>query len=674
MSKKIKAAFCFWQSLVFLLGTLVFYSSCKSHVRPIVQKPIETPINSVQDNSGFKNLGPQVFDNTIQSGIFTADESGNEILYTVVRGETAHLVGVRLGTKEVFINEPLPGSDGSWDIKVSTEGILYICSSRGKLYKHKVGGEVIEDLGRPLESETYLWDLAVGKDGEIFGASYPGCRVFRYHPKDGFSDVGRGPLVEGENYVRSLVYHSKSDKIFAGIGSHAHLVELNPRTGEKREFLPEQYKDQEFVYNMSLVKDEKYGDKLLMYLTKSYKTLVYNIDTKEFLGEINIPSMSVKGTIKSPTEDIAYFTAGANLYEWPLNGLQARAIAQSNGNALATRWAKDGVLQTFNGRKELVSFHIGSDEREVTQVDIPNLPVRLNFAAVAPGHEVWTGGYLGGSNATYNPLTGKTTRRHGLSQTESMAFLNKEVYFGIYPGCRIYVYDTERDWKVGENPRMIGRIDGQDRPFGGLAVESLNKVYFGTVPTYGKNGGALVEYDKATDKLKSFHNVVQDQSIISLVYSQGLLYGGSSNRGGLGIAPTQQEAKLFIWDPLQRVKIKEIVPVPNAKSISYLAEAPDKKIWGIASGKVFIYDPLSDQVVDRLVLYNFNGDIGQWAPSGIFFHPSGSVYLQDGGTLYRLDPENMEFEVLDRALHHLVMDEKGTFYFLKSKDLWQYKP
>src|SRR5690606_3743314 len=394
----------------------------------------------------------------------------------------------------------------------------------------------------------------------------------------------------------------------------------------------------------------------------------------EFLGTMDIPNMSVKSAIKSIDNETAYFTSGGKLFSWALNGLHAKEVAITNSNALAMNWTKDNKLLVFNSGKQLITFTLDTYKREISQLDIPSLPVRLNMVAVAEGHQVWTGGYLGGSNATYDPHTGETLRRHGLSQTESIAFLDKEVYFGIYPSCRIYVYNTEMDWKVGENPRMIGKIDGQDRPFGGLAVESLNKVYFGTVPTYGKNGGALVEYDKATDELKSFHNVVQDQSIISLVYSQGLLYGGSSNRGGLGIAPTQQEAKLFIWDPLQRVKIKEIVPVPNAKSISYLAEAPDKKIWGIASGKVFIYDPLSDQVVDRLVLYNFNGDIGQWAPSGIFFHPSGSVYLQDGGTLYRLDPENMEFEVLDRALHHLVMDEKGTFYFLKSKDLWQYKP
>lgn len=633
-----------------------------------------TASGSTQLTKGFRNLGPQVFDNTIQSSVFTEDTHGNKILYAVVRGEIAHLVGMYVGSQDIFVNAPLPGSDGSWDIKVSTDNILYICTSRGKLYKHAVGSNIVEDLGRPLQSETYLWDLAVGKEGEIFGASYPGCRVFRYHPDEGFSDVGKGPLVESENYVRSLVYHAQTDRIYAGIGSHAHLVELNPRTGEKREFLPEEYKSEEFAYNMTIVKDNVHGDKLLIYFSKSYKTLVYNIDTKEFLGEMNITNMSVKSTVVSPTENVAYFTGNGNLYKWPLDGLQASEVAKSNSNALAMQWTKGGYLQIFNTRKELIAYQRYAYEREIVPLDIPSLPVRLNFAAVGTGHEVWTGGYLGGSNATYNPLTGETTRRHGLSQTESMAFLGSEVYFGIYPGARIYVYDSDEPWRVGKNPRLIGKINEQDRPFGGTAMTELNKVYFGTVPGYGRNGGSLIEYDKAADKLTEYHNVVENQSIISLLYSNELLYGGSSNRGGLGIAPSEREAKMFVWDPQQKSKIKEIVPVANAKSISGLAVDADNRIWGIASGTIFIYDPALHRVVSTRSLYAFTGDVGQWAPSGIFFHPNGLVYVQDGGNLYQVDPQTMQFEILEKSLHHLIMDDNGTFYFLKSKDLWRYTP
>jgi hypothetical protein len=40
-----------------------------------------------------------------------------------------------------------------------------------------------------------------------------------------------------------------------------------------------------------------------------------------------------------------------------------------------------------------------------------------------------------------------------------------------------------------------------------------------------------------------FRNVVQDQSIISLDYKDGKVYGSTSINGGLGADPTAEEAK-----------------------------------------------------------------------------------------------------------------------------------
>lgn len=640
----------------------------------------DTPLDKdepdpIAEERGFKNLGPQVKVNTVQGSAFASDDKGNLYIYTVVRGQTAHLVGVELDSKKAVVNLPLKGSDGSWDIKVSTDGILYVSSGQGRLYKHIPGTQQVTDLGKPLEGENYLWDLAVGKEGEIFGATYPGCRVFRYHPTDGFSDVANGPLVVGENYVRSIVYHEKTDMLYAGVGSHAHLVELNPRNGEKNEFLPAEYKDQEFVYNLSIIENGEDGDKLLIYLTGSGKTLVYNLMSKSFEGVTGINAMYVKSAINSSKEHIAYITAGSTLYEWDIKNMSFQTFASVNSNALATKFISDNTLVLFNSKKELVEVNTVSGKTEITQLDIPALPVRLNYVALGPENTIWSGGYLTGSNAAHDPGKGNTISYPGLSQTESMTFLGKNVYFGVYPRSRIYKFDSKKPWDISQgNPKLIGQIEGQDRPFGALAIGELNKVYFGTVPDYGKNGGALVEYNITMNKLNTYTNVVNNQSILSLVYSGGLLYGGSSNRGGLGINPTEHEAKMFIWDPVKNVKIKEIVPVSNAKSISNLTVGPDKKIWGIANGTIFIYDPDTDKVIKKHKLSNFTGAIGQWAPSAILFHPNGNVYVQDRANLYQIDPQTMKFDILEKSVNHLIMDDRGVLYFLKAEDLWQYIP
>lgn len=625
---------------------------------------------------GFVNLGPQITLNTVQGSAFVNGQDGKSYLYTVARGTVAHLMGVDLTTNKVVVDLPLAESAGSWDIEVTTDGVLYICTSEGFLYKHVPGTQNVENLGKALAGESYLWDLAAGKNGEVFGATYPGAKVFRYHPSEGFSDVGKGALVSGENYVRSLVYHAETDMLYAGIGSHAHLIELNPRTGAKREILPQQYKSEEFVYNLNIVEDKKKGDKLLIYLSKSTKTLIYNLQTQLFEKEFDVINIAVKSAIKAPERDTAYFTANGSLYVWNLNDGSTKTLGTGFGTGLATKWDADGNLNIFNSSKQLILTDVVSEKKSVTQIDIPRIPVLINYVASGLDNKIWTGGYLTGANATYDQKTGVTTLLEGMSQTESMAFLGRNAYFGQYPGGKIYKFENSKPWKVGTNPILLGQVAGQDRLFGGIGIEKLNKVYFGTVPDYGKNGGALVEYSPYTNKISVFDHtqVVKNQSIVSLLYSDGMLYGGTSNRGGLGIAPTEEEAKMFVWYPIQNKKITELVPVENAKSITCLAEAPDKKIWGLASGTLFIYDPVSGSVSERHKLYESSATIGEWKPGAIIFMPDGYVYIEEKRNLYKLDPKTMVFEVLDSPIQHLVTNGNGTMYFAKKEDLWQYRP
>ncbi|MCG7860338.1 hypothetical protein MD537_25375, partial [Flavihumibacter sediminis] len=93
----------------------------------------------------------------------------------------------------------------------------------------------------------------------------------------------------------------------------------------------------------------------------------------------------------------------------------------------------------------------------------------------------------------------------------------------------VYLYDMRKAWMPDHNqPRHLGKLKGQDRPFAVLPMQFMNKVFFGKVPDYGKLGGALVEYDIELDTLIQFDEVVSKQSVISLVEAKGLVIGGTS--------------------------------------------------------------------------------------------------------------------------------------------------
>lgn len=628
------------------------------------------------------NLGPQVKEKHLEGSLFLKDEKGKDWLYTVVRGSPGYLLGYDLVNYDLKVKLPLIKMDGAWDIGMSSDGWLYIAGSAGgRLARHRPGSQQIEDLGKPLISETYLFALASGKNGEIFGATYPGCRIFRYHPKDGFKDIGAGAIKAGEQYVHALAYHGKTDKLYAGIGSRSYLMEVNPRTGERKEILPDQYRGGSgFVYDMKIINDIDGTDLLLANLPDIGKTVVYNLKTETFEEDIQ-RSVMVKSAVKSPIDQKIYYSAGwTDLYALELRkpGSKPQKVAVAK-KALATKWLNDSELLILNAAAELLRCNIKTGESKSIPIDVPAQPIGLIAVAAGPDGQIWTGGYLTGNNAAYNPKSKTITSYPGLHQPEGITVQDENIYFGTYTRAEFYVYNTTLPWSLEKgNPKKIGQIKGQDRPFGGVNVREHHQLYFGTVPGYGLLGGALAAYDVKEGKMTPYFNVMPNSSIVSLVYSNSLVIGGTSIWGGLGAVPIATEASLFGWDPVRKVKTFELVPVPEAKAITGLMNGPDGMVWGMADGVWFVFDPVSKTVRTSKKVFEVTAEVKKkpvWRDAFLVLHPSGVVYGTAGGKLFKIDPASKEITMipLGVAAHSLSMDQQGKLYFRNGINLWQYE-
>ncbi len=654
-------------------------------------------VGAAQNESGkLINLGTQVSETWLEGSTFADDDAGNKWIYTVLRGKPGYLLGINLTTNTLDVNLPLEKMDGAWDINVSSDGWIYIAGSAGgRLARHRPGSQQIEDLGKPLTSETYLFAVVAGKNGEMFGATYPGCRVFRYHPSEGFSDVGSGPIVPGENYVHGLAYHAGTDKVFAGIGSHSYLVELDPRTGEKRELLPEAYRGLPgFVYDMGVVKGLDGGDRLLANLPDLKKTIVYNLDKRSMDKELK-GSVMVKSAIKSPDNQEVFYTTGTSLYSLDLTKpTQTPKKLIEIQKAMAMSWGKDKELYILSFDGKLIKYNPKTNSITPINIELPTQPVGINITKLGPDGRIWTSGYLVGSNSAYDPESGKVTHYSGLHQSESITVNGSNMYFGIYPGGKLYLYNTKLPWnlkgnaiynnKLPEdlntgNPKLIGEYPNQDRPFAGVKISDSGKMLFGTVPDYGRLGGALIEYDPETGKSVAYENVFPDLSVVSLINAGGQILVGTSVWGGLGIKPAVSDAKLFTWDPVTKKKTYELIPVPNAKAITCLINGPDGNVWGVADGVLFIFNPLSHIVVSQHKIFEVtvekkNGAV--WRDVNLIIHPSGQIYGTGNGGLFRIDPKTKNVTNIKTGVpaFFLSMDKKGRFYFRDGKDLWQFTP
>lgn len=631
-------------------------------------------ISSLVRAGQFVNLGPQITASTLIGTTFTRDRAGNLLACSVMRGQPAKLVVFDLQSGKIQKILPLVGAEGAWNAVTASDHSVYVgTDSNGHLYRWTPGEDEAKDLGQVYPGQTWVWDLAAGKDGEVFLATYNGCRVVRYRPGEGFKEISNGPATPGEEYARAIAYDNGTGKIYVGVGSHAHLVEIDPATSIKREMLPPEYADQEFVYGVNV-----FGNHLFALVTNLDKSVVINLKTRKV--ETVLPHMSGQQVMtKSPVNDKVYYVVAGHLQMFDMSKpADGPTELISCPDPLAMTWQDNTTLVLFTKHAGVVLYDVTTGKSTARDFEKPSEPVVIQSMTLGPDGRIWMGGYLSGGNAAYDPDKKISTEYKGLSQAESIAVLGDSLYFGLYPHGHFAAYSTSKPWAVAKNnPHQLGAIDGQSRPFAGLGVQELQKVFFGTVPEYGTLGGGIATYDPAQNKLDFQRNIIPDQSIISLAYTHGLIAAGTSISGGLGIKPSQHEAKLFLWNPQTHEKIFETVPVPAAGGVSCLINGPDGNLWGVADGTLFIFDVSHRQILSRHKLVDT--DYSQksiWRDATLIIHPSGQIYGTLDNKFFRLDPASKQVTILrdSKGVSLLAMDHTGRLYFRQTVDLWQYIP
>lgn len=626
------------------------------------------------------NLGPQVTSAMLQGTAAAVAPDGKVLFCSVIRGYPARLNVIEAETGTLLHSLPLPGADGSWTATAATDGSVYIGSDpNGHLYRYVPGESQLHDLGQVL-GQSWVWDVVAGKDGEVFGSTFPGCLAFRYHPKDGFTEISRGPLVEGEQYGRSIGYDAVNDKLFIGIGSHAHLIQLDPRTGEKKNVLPEEYRKKDFVYTVDVL-----GPVVIARPTPGDVSIALDTKTLQQVGKLTIGVP--QPMIKARNSNVIYYSAGGKVYAWDADqpATEPRQVAEVGADIMAFAWGEGdqaaSTLYGFNRHGKIYRIDLAAAKPTVKSVSYKVEPAPTLFISIAPGPDgrVWVGGYLSGGASVYDPKTKKTQQFGNIGQPEEITTLGEKIFFACYPGAKLMVFDPTKPWDAKkQNPRVYADLqpDGQSRPRAVLAVPELNKVYAGTVAEYGHLGGALNVYDVTSDKSETFKSPVADQSVVSLLYHKGLVIGGTSTMGGLGQKPAEGDGKLFLWDPATNKKVFEVAPVPGRSMVGALFLGPDGLVWGHCRGTLFKFDVEKREVVFRKELVADHPNTPGYRDGYFVLHPNGMLYASILKKLYRIDPKTFEMTtIVDHDVQEVALGPEDTLYFRYADiNLCTYKP
>src|SRR5690606_8430919 len=316
----------------------------------------------------------------------------------------------------------------------------------------------------------------------------------------------------------------------------------------------------------------------------------------------------------------------------------------------------------------------GEIVKEIT-LDVPKAPISIQSIFWGPDNKVWSGGYLAGNHGTYDPETGKHEDYMGLHQSEGMGSLGNTIYFGNYTHAELFSYDVTKPWnlRVG-SPKFIGAIKNQDRPFAVLPIASRQEVLFGTVPGYGRLGGAITHLDVKTDKYETYENVIPNHSVMSLIEFDGKIIGGTSISGGLGAIPTEKRGKIFEWDPINK-KVLWTDSIDNHWSITGLFKGPDNELWAFADGTLVKYDVHKRKVVFKKEVYKYNQFPSHiWRNGLAVSHPNGLIYFTLTDKFYSYEIKNDELKMLMDKPSLMIFGTNNKVYFRIGTDLWSYTP
>ncbi|WP_449540367.1 FIMAH domain-containing protein [Ferdinandcohnia sp. Marseille-Q9671] len=617
---------------------------------------------------------------------------GNGELYYATNGSPAMFYAADAKTGKKIFSQELPGSDVVWAMTIGSDGNVYFAGTyNGILYRYVVEEQRLEQLGKN-PSDNWVWQLEASHDGKIYGATYPNAKVFEYDIESAqFKDLGS--FYEGQQYARGLGI--TEDSLYVGIGTNAYLMKMDLATGEKSEIKLPITGTSTSVSNIW-----EYGNHIFVVYGTSMVTI--NKTTGEEENTMNWQDESTfDGIISSPSpydENILYYINKNTQQLWTYD-MTTHETAKVEPTvqlpatpSKAMSWIKDengkDVLAILHHQIEYSIYDPTTNSVEISYPEVDMQGLLMQSLEIGEDQKIYMGGYQGSFGVFDTNTDEYILQERDPHQIEGIGFLNGDVYLGTYGGARIFKYNPDLPYTFtgggsGDNPEMVYDIgDDQSRPF--TFTSGDNKLFVGTISDYGRLGGALTIYDANTNDWKTIRNIIKNQSIIGLAYHDGTVFGGSTTAGGLGIDPSEPEAKMFEYDVktgTHEVFDLQVDGLAKPEMIGELSVGPDGNIWGVAWGLdsagvantvIFAMNPENREIVKSLELYKGVTRGSQWRPFFIRWDNQGLMYTTAARKLTVIDPETMKSkQLITDNVNLLDVDNEGNIYYTADHNLYQ---
>ncbi|MEU4781927.1 hypothetical protein [Micromonospora sp. NPDC023633] len=653
-----------------LAGFLVATANGAANAAP---PPAPAPIVGAEQDLGHA-INSRVLSQYQAQGV---DQQGRPQAYWVTAGNSEvaamfQVTDIRSG--KVVFGERLPSGTGSWAVTFARpQRAVYFGMTNGAVYTWSPGDTSVTSLGVPYPGEQ-IWRMAAAPDGVVYGGTYPSGKLFSYNPATKrFSDHGQ--IVPGETYGQALAVDDRY--VYFGTKPNAKLARFDRTTGEVQPImLPARYADEEAVYDMTLA-----GGYLFIRLDHTSDLLVHRLSDGVVVKTVPAISGRMVSEI-DPTGRYVYFRMVAEgIVRYDLQTHTYTPVGWKP-NALPGSWewidlgdpAWPGLtlsMTYYYGRVYLWNPQTRST-RYIGEEDLEGAPNPIQAMGTGPDGSVYMGGFLSPPGmARFDPADDSMTLLSGAGQVEGFGIRGDHLLYGRYPDGNLLSYDTTKPWAYGSNPAPRAVL-GEEQQRAQAFVDLGETVAVGSIPRAGRLGGALSFWTPSTGAVQTYRDVVPQQSVVSLMEHDGLLYGGTSINGGYGIEPTATEAELFVFDPQTRQVVERVVPAPGGSAVNALVVDPAGTIWGLSDGTLFTFDPATRRVTRSERLFP-NETTMYGHERGLVLADDGFLYASVSDSLWRINPATWDaVELASGRVAFLTKGGDGNLYYSRVSRLYRW--
>ncbi|MGF9696624.1 hypothetical protein [Paenibacillus sp. MABNR03] len=594
-------------------------------------------------------------------------EDGKPVMYATSKGKPGYLNVIDLDEYKLLRTVSLAPSESSWAHTVAPNGTLYVAAegSGARLWEYSpVTHEAVQVAS--FDGESVSNSITTDEQGRVYVGTYPGGKVWQYDPATKqVRDYGRVIGVLDQEYVRSIAY--QGGYIYAGT-AHEQIVRVDLATGEKTNIAASLNVKNDTVYDLSTI-DNRY---LFARYTDGSgipgEGYIYDTTTGSWL---DVELQQVTGLHATDSVDgKLYYMSEKKLKTFDLATHQEEETGMTYESGFrGADWVEfqnnselpGKTLVTVRYDGGVAMLNIDTKKVIVKPPIIPGLPGVVNrLQSVSDKQLITTGSQARSSLVDLETMTAKP---FSIGQADSVYPVGNKVYMGVYPEGGLYVYDLNQE-PGSANPQRLAVL-GNDQERLVHMSEGDGKLFISTISGYGTLGGSLTVHDTVTGETKVHRNVVQNQSVLSTAYVDGKIFGSTTIRGGLGSTPSEQEAKIFVWDVENEQKITEFtLDIPELIDpifIGDLSLGPDGLIWGASYEYIFAIDPDTYKLVKYKKIYP-KLYYTQWHHHPMRWSEDGLLYVLFNNKLTVIDPETLDFKTLtDASRFDLGMD--GNLYF-----------